>query len=435
MPDKKRNMSPRDRAIYEQYRRKKAAEKRRKRAAFYKYAGRVGIMALVASLLFFIILAITMSIDFSSAPEKYEYSLKINVDGEEVKPEKSISVKNNICYVSLGAMSKIFGFSISGDVHTMNAVFENGDKISFLVDSDIYTVNGVTRSGGGASYFSGSDGDVYVPITFFNGTFDGIVLKREENRRKVKYTLEIKEGFGVAFEKSSPIGLPDMSKVITEVKPENEFLTDLSEYEKYMNPENPDEYIKLINVDYPLGADYVPADLVNISYTRRDGRATQQMREAAAKSLDAMFIEMYANGFTDVTVTSAYRNYNYQKQLFDNKLSYYKKYYDYDTAYAKTAKENAIPGTSEHQSGLCADLHNLPSASQAFESKEAYDWLVTHCADFGFILRYPKDKQDITKIIYEPWHYRFVGRYHAQKIMRSGLCLEEYCAENGIGLQ
>ena len=138
---------------------------------------------------------------------------------------------------------------------------------------------------------------------------------------------------------------------------------------------------------------------------------------------------------TDVTVTSAYRNYNYQKQLFDNKLSYYRQYYDYDTAYAKTATENAIPGTSEHQSGLCADLHNLPSASQAFESKAAYNWLVTHCADFGFILRYPKDKQDITKIIYEPWHYRFVGRYHAQKIMRSGLSLEEYCAENGIGSQ
>ena len=101
---------------------------------------------------------------------------------------------------------------------------------------------------------------------------------------------------------------------------------------------------------------------------------------------------------------------------------------DRDTAYAKTAAEIALPGCSEHQSGLCADLHNLPAASQSFESKEAYKWLIAHCADFGFILRYPKDKEDVTEIIFEPWHYRFVGRYHASEMHRLGMCLEEYVA-------
>ena len=89
----------------------------------------------------------------------------------------------------------------------------------------------------------------------------------------------------------------------------------------------------------------------------------------------------------------------------------------------------ALPGTSEHQSGLCCDLHNLPSASQAFANTEEYRWLLQNCAKFGFILRYPKDKTDITKIMFEPWHYRYVGRYHAQIIMSEGLCLEEYMAQ------
>ena len=65
---------------------------------------------------------------------------------------------------------------------------------------------------------------------------------------------------------------------------------------------------------------------------------------------------------------------------------------------------------------------------QSFANTEAYKWLYEHCADFGFILRYPKSKEDVTGIKYEPWHFRFVGRYHAQKIMDSGLSLEEYVA-------
>ena len=430
----KRPMTPKERAIYEQKRRQIYALRRKKRAAFLNYALRVLIMAVAAVALFAIVLTVTAMLDFNSSPKKYDYSLKITFDGETVKPKKSIAVNENVCYVSLSAMSEILDFSVSGDAKEMNAVFKNGDIITFLLDTDVYKVNGVTRKCDGASYMMGRDGDVYVPINFFMGTFDGITLERNADGKDVDYVLEILPDFTVAFTGSEPVSKPDMSAFALSAKPEKAFICDLSEYEKYMNPENPDEYIKLINSQHTLDKDYIPADLTDISYTRRDGRAIQKMREAAAKSLDAMLMELHAHGFTDVTVTSAYRSFDYQKQLFDNKLNSYRQYYDYDTAYAKTARENAVPGTSEHQSGLCADLHNLASASQSFEAEEAYKWLVAHCSDFGFILRYPKNKQDITQIIYEPWHYRFVGRYHAQKITRSGLCLEEYCEQNGIGL-
>ncbi len=430
----KRKMTPRERAIYEHEHRKLVSERRKKRRVFMGYASRIFAMALAAAALFGIVLALTLKLDFDSSPEKYSYNVEVLLDGEKASLSKKPVSHDNECYVSLQALADIMGFHISGDVREMNAVFDNGDKLTFVIDTEIYKVNGVARSGSGVSYMNGSDGDVFVPINTFLGSFDGINLERTAKKSKVTYTLDIATGFSAAFSDSKPIASPDMSALKLTAEPENDYITDFSEYEQYINPENPDEYIKLINYSYTLAQDYIPADLTDISYTRRDGRATQKMRLAAAKSLDAMLSELYAAGYRDVTVTSAYRSYSYQDQLFQNKLSYYRQFYDYDTAYTKAAAENAIPGTSEHQSGLCADLHNLPSASQSFEAQDAYEWLVAHCADFGFILRYPKNKQDITKIIYEPWHYRFVGRYHAQKIMRSGLCLEEYCEQNGIGL-
>lgn len=92
----------------------------------------------------------------------------------------------------------------------------------------------------------------------------------------------------------------------------------------------------------------------------------------------------------------------------------------------------AIPGHSEHQSGLAADIitteyqADIHTLDERFAQTDAYKWLMENCADYGFILRYPQDKVATTKINYEPWHYRFVGVEHAKYIMQNGLCLEEY---------
>lgn len=94
--------------------------------------------------------------------------------------------------------------------------------------------------------------------------------------------------------------------------------------------------------------------------------------------------------------------------------------------------DTAIPGHSEHECGLAADIVDAGSLGwgdpliDAQEDMPAQIWLMEHCQDYGFILRYPKDKEDITEIIYEPWHYRYVGKDHAAIIMGNGLCLEEY---------
>ena len=92
------------------------------------------------------------------------------------------------------------------------------------------------------------------------------------------------------------------------------------------------------------------------------------------------------------------------------------------------ADEVARPGTSEHQLGLAVDIisNAHPELNEAWAETEEAKWLTENCAQYGFILRYPPDKSDITGIVWEPWHFRYVGEDAAAYIMENGLCLEEY---------
>lgn len=148
------------------------------------------------------------------------------------------------------------------------------------------------------------------------------------------------------------------------------------------------------------------------SYDRRAVVAYRDMA-AAAK----------ADGVT-LTPVSAYRSNEKQTTNFNNKIKEFENLgYTAQQAYAATAQLIAVPGTSEHELGLAIDLNSLETS---FENTKTFTWLIEHCADYGFILRYPKDKTEITDISYEPWHYRYVGSNHARPIMEQGICLEEY---------
>lgn len=209
----------------------------------------------------------------------------------------------------------------------------------------------------------------------------------------------------------------------TEIEERNyEYATDLSEYLQYIAPEDPKEYLILINYENYLDNNYAPTDLIDVVDTRKD-RAPVKLREYAAKALEALFIDARALGY-DFSVTSAYRDYATQNYLFNNKVNEYS--YLGDAAREEAAKIVAIPGTSEHQSGLCIDMHNLPAADVSFAEKAEAKWLAENSYKYGFILRFPEDKQDITKISYEPWHFRFVGREAATEMYELGMCLEEY---------
>lgn len=91
----------------------------------------------------------------------------------------------------------------------------------------------------------------------------------------------------------------------------------------------------------------------------------------------------------------------------------------------------AVPGTREHELGLALDIVSMENQNldESQMETEFQKWMMEHCTEYGFILRYPVDKGEITGIGFEPWHYRYVGREDAEKIKESGLCLEEYVAQ------
>ena len=139
-----------------------------------------------------------------------------------------------------------------------------------------------------------------------------------------------------------------------------------------------------------------------------DARVNDALREMLADCRDA--------GYSPRLI-STFRTRETQQYLYDHTAN---------------KADTAIPGHSEHECGLAADIVDAGSLGwadpliDAQEDMPAQVWLMEHCQDYGFILRYPKDKEDITEIIYEPWHYRYVGKEHAAIIQKSGICLEEY---------
>ena len=128
-------------------------------------------------------------------------------------------------------------------------------------------------------------------------------------------------------------------------------------------------------------------------------------------------------------VCSSYRSQSKQEALYENKVErLVSQGWSREDAKVEAAKVVALPGTSEHQLGLAVDIvdlnHQLLDESQ--ESTDVQQWLIAHSWEYGFILRYPNDKSEITGIIYEPGHYRYVGKDAAKEIHDAGVCLEEY---------
>lgn len=180
--------------------------------------------------------------------------------------------------------------------------------------------------------------------------------------------------------------------------------------------------LTLVNFHYSLDKDFTPTSLseVNNGYEadiRITDAAKQMIADAAAENVR-------------IITVSAYRDYEYQQELFNNKIYNLQKEegYSVDKARVEAATVVAAPGTSEHQLGLALDLvdatHVVLDESQ--ENTAAYQWLKEHCQEYGFIVRYPNGKTDITGIIYEPWHFRYVGEEAAKIIMEQNITLEEY---------
>lgn len=191
------------------------------------------------------------------------------------------------------------------------------------------------------------------------------------------------------------------------------------------------DLVLMVNKSMFLAKDYVPDDLVKMKALKLDKQgnntnggvrmvdATWQLRQECAQALVALCDAARAEGH-ELYLKSGYRSYSKQATMYENRL----KKYGYDDGWVTK------PGASDHQTGLGCDVVPKKWTNRGMNSDMAKEpetqWMAEHCAEFGFILRYPEDKEDITKINYEPWHLRYVGKEAAAYIMDNGLCLEEF---------
>ncbi len=153
-------------------------------------------------------------------------------------------------------------------------------------------------------------------------------------------------------------------------------------------------------------------------------RNNQSVDSRIYPSLQKMFDDMRAAGLTPV-ISSSYRTAEKQQSLLDEKIADYQKEGHSDKEAEKLAKAwVAVPGTSEHQLGMAVDITSTDRNSQ--NPSIIWEWLMKNSYKYGFILRYPEDKEEITNTIYEPWHYRYVGKTAAKEIYERQICLEEY---------
>ena len=187
--------------------------------------------------------------------------------------------------------------------------------------------------------------------------------------------------------------------------------------------QNTQGYITLANRDSLLDAGYTPEDLVTVTARRASGSGQMQLRRQANEAINAMFAAAQDAGYT-LYVKSAYRSYQTQKTMYNNRLE-------------KLGRDDGLvsyPGASDHQTGLGVDILNYAwtqkdGMNKDFANASEAQWLAAHCQEFGFVLRYMDDKEEITGIKFEPWHFRYVGTEAAVYIMENHLSLEEFTQE------
>ena len=365
------------------------------------------IVALSALVLASILLFVAAMIE-SGSKKEYIY---VFGDTEQELSEK-LAFSDGVQYIDMVALSTFC------DMESIEEGFAiNGTYIKLENGSSLATVNGFNVSLSEKALIS--DNHILIPIEDAKDLIFGINIDANSEKTVISATESIYM----------------IAKNI-----EFDYVTDVSAYLEYINSK--DQYISILaNKQHSIGEDFSPAKLVEIPKKYRRTDRVLKLDLTAEKALEAMMQDMFALGIDDVRVQSAYRTYAEQQNLFNNYVnSEINKGLSRDEAIANANKYSARPEYSEHRTGLCVDFF-VPSCmlelenygyegsypnDVGFTETNAYPWLLKNCWKYGFILRYPEDKVDITGYSYESWHYRFVGLEVASIIHQTGLSYEEY---------
>ena len=382
------------------------------------------------------VLGIVLAVKKASQRENTDdYTVMIGTETYTAKYKTAM--RNGVFYIDMYPIAKYADLTVTGSKSNVKFTASEDNYLRFEDGSDTAVINGAMVELGGTAVVSADVCE--VPFEFLTKAIgDGLklTLDKETNTVKIKRLM-----YQVDKDEYTPVDVlfsSDYFSVIQAIqRPETpdefEYSIDVSAFLDSIDPVNSEEYLILANKQTPLGEDYAPSDLKRLNCRTADSNRNYQLREDAADALYVMMLAMNAEGITDVYVTSAYRTYSYQKNLFDKYVNgHMSEGMSRDEAIAAALEYSASPGTSEHQTGLCLDFmtDDMLDLDETFEDTDAFEWLSENVYKYGFILRYPEDKVDITEYKYEPWHYRFVGRTVATEIYTSGLCLEEYLELN-----
>ncbi|MEA4989033.1 MAG: M15 family metallopeptidase [Anaerovorax sp.] len=220
---------------------------------------------------------------------------------------------------------------------------------------------------------------------------------------------------------NSLLGDKDKPEALISSDQPNQEMTNEENDEKVIQNE---EMLILVNKQHAVDASYIPEDLEPIKYFASDRPAQSRfMRQEASEHFHQLVEGAKESGY-ELVMTTAYRSYEFQNTLYTNYVNKY--------GQAEADTFSAKPGQSEHQTGLAVDI-STPTVqyrltSELGETAEG-QWMAEHAHEYGFILRYPKGKEDITGYQYEPWHLRYVGQPAADEIYEQGITLEEYLEE------
>lgn len=194
---------------------------------------------------------------------------------------------------------------------------------------------------------------------------------------------------------------------------------DKTPYVDYKTVEDPNNILVLVNKYNKLADDYKPDDLerINTNYSVRN----LYLRKDAKEAFEALCRDASSLGLS-IRAISSYRTFDYQKGLYDNYVSV--------NGVEEADTYSARPGFSEHETGLATDVMGSNGNYTRFAETNEYTWVVNNAHNYGFVIRYPENKENITKYKFESWHLRYVGKDAATYMYENNLCLEEYLASN-----
>ena len=419
-------LTPREQAMLEKRKERKIAFAVRFTVGLIIYCGLLGLIAG----------AVFVSIWMTKRSETAVVTTRVTLEEEEKSSRLKVITQNGTPYLSVSFLSPYGEMIETGDYAARTIRFtDSGDYAVFRINSAVCEVNGVDIHMEDPVLLI--DGELYMPLRFYTTYLTGIRVNAVGSRYEI--TPGVSElGYKIKQPtETTKVPEEEAGSLLEFANKVPEFKSDLSAYERYMNPGEGPEYLALVNGTHAISETYRPSDLTgvedqNAAYPGGDYHA--KLCLPAAKSLDAMLQEARAYGHSGLQATSGYRSYAEQRYRFNTLVTSIMASSGASQAAAEeeASKNVHMPGFSEYQTGLCADVRFPGEDMDAFGGTEAAKWLQDNCYKFGFILRYPADKTASTGMDAQPWHFRYVGRYHATRIKFLNMSLEEYTDFMGL---